>query len=78
MANPYSMKECSLLLEVGINIRRLRNSLGLTQEQTAEAAQINVTYLSDVERGKRNISLINLARIAEAFGIPLSAMFMDS
>ena len=72
MADGYSEKERTLLLEVGASIRKFRRELGMTQEQAAEAAGINVTYLSDVERGKRNISLINLARLAEAFGMNLS------
>ena len=75
MADGYPEKERALLLEVGSSIRKYRRELKLTQEQTAEAAGINVTYLSDVERGKRNISLINLARLAAAFEITLSDIF---
>ena len=77
MAEGYSEKERALLIGVGTIIRKYRHELGLTQEQVAEAADINVTYLSDVERGKRNISLINLARLATAFKLNLSDIFKE-
>ncbi len=47
-------------------MRRLRLERGLTQEQLAVDAQIDLTYLGGIERGKRNPSLLVLARIAGA------------
>jgi transcriptional regulator with XRE-family HTH domain len=51
---------------VGRNVRRLRLSAGITQEQLAGAAEIDLTYVGGIERGKRNPSVIVLARIADA------------
>lgn len=53
---------------VGANVRRLRQERGLTQEQLAFEAQIDLTYLGGIERGKRNPSLLVIARIATAVG----------
>lgn len=51
---------------VGGNIRRLREARGLTQEALAADAEIDLTYLGGIERGRRNPSLMVLVRIAEA------------
>lgn len=53
---------------VGSNVRKRRQERGLTQEQLAFAAEIDLTYVGGIERGKRNPSVIVLARIAEALG----------
>ena len=60
----------------GDAIRRRREELGLTQEDLAHKARIHRTYLSDVERGMRNLSLINIERLAEALSIRLSELFL--
>ena len=51
---------------VGHNVRRLRRALEVTQEQLAHDAQVDVTYLRGIERGRRNPSLMLMARIAGA------------
>jgi transcriptional regulator with XRE-family HTH domain len=48
----------------GDAVRTRREKLGLTQEDLAEKAGIHRTYLSDVERGSRNVSLVNIERLA--------------
>ncbi|MDE2562558.1 MAG: helix-turn-helix transcriptional regulator [Sphingomonadales bacterium] len=53
---------------VGMNVRRLRTVAKLTQEQLAFAAEIDLTYVGGIERGKRNPSVLVLARIAGALG----------
>ncbi|MEW5686615.1 MAG: helix-turn-helix transcriptional regulator [Pseudomonadota bacterium] len=53
---------------VGGNVRRLRLQRGFTQEQLAFEAQIDLTYVGGIERGKRNPSLSVMARIAVALG----------
>lgn len=52
------------------NIRLLRAEKGLSQEALAFDSGINRTYVSDVERGIRNISLDNISRLAKALGVP--------
>lgn len=54
---------------VGRNIRRLREERGLTQEKLAVDSEIDLTYLGGIERGKRNPSLIVIARVASALGV---------
>lgn len=59
----------------GFAVRCRREELGLTQEEFAERAQIHRTYLSDIERGTRNLSLINIERVAAALDLPISELF---
>jgi transcriptional regulator with XRE-family HTH domain len=54
---------------VGTNVRRARHKSGLTQEQLALEAKIDLTYVGGIERGRRNPSVIVLARIAEALRV---------
>lgn len=54
------------------NIKRLRLAKGISQEALADLAGLHRTYVGAVERGERNITLINANRIAEALGTKLS------
>ena len=54
---------------VGTNVRRARQAAGLSQEQLALDAKIDLTYAGGIERGRRNPSLEVLARIADALGV---------
>lgn len=53
---------------VGMNVRRFRQHAQMTQEQLAFAAEIDLTYVGGIERGKRNPSVLVLVRIATALG----------
>ena len=57
---------------VGSNIRTCRTNAGLTLEELAEKAEMSWPYLSEVERGRENISLDKLARLAQALNVKLS------
>lgn len=59
----------------GYAVKVRREELRLTQEDLAEKAHIHRTYLSDVERGSRNVSLINIEQIAEGLELQLSELF---
>jgi transcriptional regulator with XRE-family HTH domain len=59
----------------GFAVKAKREELGLTQEDLAELAKIHRTYLSDIERGSRNLSLINIERLARALKMSISALF---
>ncbi|MGH9838789.1 MAG: helix-turn-helix domain-containing protein [Blastocatellia bacterium] len=54
------------------NIKRIRLAKGISQEALADLAGLHRTYVGAVERGERNITLINANRIAEALGVRLS------
>ena len=55
----------------GKNVRKFRLSRGLSQDALAEKAGLHRTYIGAVERGERNITLINAEKIANALGINL-------
>ena len=54
---------------LGESIRKRRLALGLTQEELAEKADLHWTYISGIERGVRNVSIVNLFHIATALGV---------
>lgn len=64
----------SIPTQFGSRLRSLRQAREISQERLAELAGLHRTYIGGVERGERNISLINLAAIAEALGLSLSAL----
>ena len=59
----------------GETVKKLRNHLGISQENLAERADLHRTYISDVERGSRNLSLQNIERLAHALEVSVSALF---
>jgi transcriptional regulator with XRE-family HTH domain len=62
---------------VGKNVRRIRLEHGITQEKLAFDAEIDLTYVGGIERGKRNPSLLVMARIAEAMSVALTKLLAD-
>ncbi len=59
---------------VGITIRRLREKKGLSQEQLAFEADLHRAYIGQIERGEKNIGLINLEKIAKALRVSLETL----
>jgi transcriptional regulator with XRE-family HTH domain len=59
----------------GFAVKTRREELNLTQEDLAEKAGIHRTYVSDIERGSRNLSLINIERLAAALSMSLADLF---
>jgi len=57
------------LLILGENIKKIREEKGLSQEELANIAGFDRTYISLIERGKRNLSLLNLCRFAKALDL---------
>ncbi len=53
----------------GERVRYLRDQRGWSQEELAFRAELHRTYVSSVERGTRNIALINICRLADALGV---------
>ena len=64
-----------VLQRFGAVVRLLRDERKLTQEQLAELSGMHVTYISQVERGIKNLSLYNLHRLAEALEVSPAALF---
>ena len=61
----------------GRAVRRRREALGIPQEELADRAGLHRTYIGDVERGKRNIALVNIVKLAKALGVRPGALFSD-
>ena len=56
-------------LQFGIAVRRFRDLRELTQEQLADFSDMHVTYISQIERGLKNVSLFNIHRLAHALSV---------
>ena len=61
--------------KIGERIRELRTQIGLSQEKFALKISMDRTYFASVELGRRNISIINLEKIANGLDISLSELF---
>ena len=59
-------------VRVGLNVQKARRAKGVSQEELAHLARMHQTYLSGVERGKRNPSIMVLDRIAAALGLDIA------
>ncbi len=57
------------LIEFGKNVQRLRKERGLSQEKLAELADLHRTYIGMIERAEKNITLLNITKIANALGV---------
>ncbi len=60
-----------LLRALGVAIRTFRLARGLTHERLAEVSGLHTTYISDIERGRRNIGFVNLDRLTRALATDL-------
>jgi len=58
----------------GDKLRELRKQKGLSQEDLALKSGLHRTYISDIERGSRNLSLKNIDKIAKALGLPTKSL----
>ena len=65
----------NLLTRFGKAVRKKRHKLGVSQEEFADLCGLDRTYIGGIERGERNVSLVNIEKIAKALKIPLSELF---
>jgi transcriptional regulator with XRE-family HTH domain len=64
--NAYRMDMRKL---VGINLRRARTARGLTQEELAEQSGFSQQYISELENGRRNPTIVSIYELAQALGV---------
>lgn len=65
------------LKKFGEQVRRLRTSKGFSQEKLAELAGLHRNYIGGIERGERNIALLNILRLAKALGVSPSELLQE-
>lgn len=63
------MKDSRLVKKFARNLKALRLKKGWTQEELARRADLHRTYIGSIERYERNVSLLNIERIAKALGV---------
>lgn len=61
----------------GKAVRKRRHRLGVSQEEFADMCGLDRTYIGGIERGERNVALINIERIAKTLRISLSELFRE-
>lgn len=66
---PANDEERGVLSTFGTRVRALRNQIGLSQEDLADRAKLHRTYIGSIERGERNVAIVNIHRIAKALGV---------
>ena len=63
--------------EFGQTVRKIRNDKKISQEYFADLCGLHRTYMSDIELGKRNVSLENIEKIALSLNLKVSELFME-
>ncbi|MCP5325907.1 MAG: helix-turn-helix transcriptional regulator [Oceanospirillaceae bacterium] len=66
--------DAQLFLAFGQNVKKIRLQKGLSQEELGALSDLDRTYVSGIERGKRNVSLLNIAKIAKALDVSISEL----
>jgi transcriptional regulator with XRE-family HTH domain len=67
-------KTMDVLARFGKRVREKRTAIGLSQEAFADKCHLDRTYISGIERGKRNVSLRNIDIIATTLGVPIAEL----
>ncbi len=65
----------NILVEFGENVRELRKAKGLSQEELAFRAELHRTYIGMIERAEKNITLLNIQKIANALDTSIADLF---
>ena len=60
---------------IGQRVRNYRNQSNLSQEKLAEAAGLHPTYIGQIERGEKNVTIESIVKISDALNLPLSKLF---
>lgn len=71
----YSESDKSKLKAFGLTVKRLREEKGLSQMELSFRADLDRTYIGSLERGHRNVSILNLLKIADALDVHISTLF---
>jgi transcriptional regulator with XRE-family HTH domain len=72
-----NLDEQTFLQALGLRLRKRREELNWTQAELAEKCELHRTFIGSVERGERNVSVLNLRTIARALRVRLSVLLKD-
>lgn len=78
MPTPSKHSRDPVLISLGKAIQKRRKELNLSQEQLAESAQLDRSYLGQVERGENSIALHPLTRVVKAMDLTLAQLFLEA
>lgn len=73
----FHLYEMDIKGKVGLRIKEIREQKGISQKELAYTADLDRSYIASVESGKRNISIVNLEKIANALSVNLSELFKE-
>ncbi len=71
----YNRSDAAYLRAFGLHIRQAREALGWSQDELASRSGLHRTYVGAIERGERNVSVLNDRRLADALGVKPGALF---
>jgi len=69
------LKKNKILIDFGDKVREIRKEKGLSQEDLSFEADLHRTYIGMIERAEKNITLINIQKIAKALGVDIKELF---
>src|SRR5437870_8784699 len=78
MTNMTNVTPTDIKNQFGTAVRTHRKRLGISQEELAGRAGLHRTYVADIERGARNLSLANIEKLAKALGTSIPALFTEA
>jgi len=70
-------KKTDIKQRFGLAVKRRRHELTISQEELADRADLHRTYISDIERGTRNVSLEGIEKLVDALEISVSDLFAN-
>jgi len=74
----YSMENKEILIKFGLRVRELRKEKNLSQEELSFKANLHRTYIGMIERAEKNITLVNIAKIANALDVEIKELFYEA
>lgn len=70
-----SMENKEVLIQFGLRVRQLRKERSLSQEELSFKANLHRTYIGMIERAEKNITLVNIEKIANALNVDIKELF---
>ena len=64
-------------MKFGQNLKRIRKRMNMTQKQLADEIEISQSYLSDIENGRKNLSIKTVKKLADSLGLSVNDLFND-